>query len=338
MTITITNRTNLTCRAWVSSRDLFAGSQEAWYKLPQSQPVSWDRSASNKVTIEVSGKEYIHQSSGHSNLVIKDDGIYFDGSKEISFTNSSVLVASSRCDSGVHLTNQTSMRVKAWVSSHDLFAGPQTAWYTIPKGETVHWNRTSNNTVTIEVEGTTYLHQSAGTPGSKLIVKEDGIYFGAKREHVLGFLPMVVVASSPIRGLDGRNYQDILKSLAKKNTNVKVGMDWPGSSTGEMKDVPIFEQMKKAESFEALRTLVKSTAWWYKYVGLVTAYLRVCSFENNNVDCVCIQGGPISQVECSEMKDICEKALHDAKQMRPNANIKINLKVYPDIHKFLASL
>eukprot|EP00928_Gymnodinium_smaydae_P047239 TRINITY_DN31516_c0_g1_i1.p1 TRINITY_DN31516_c0_g1~~TRINITY_DN31516_c0_g1_i1.p1 ORF type:complete len:352 (+),score=50.69 TRINITY_DN31516_c0_g1_i1:122-1177(+) len=351
MVIAITNLTDYTCRAWVSSKDLFPGSQTSWYALPKDEQVSWNRNAANRVTIEVSGKTYKHQSGGNSTLEIRDDGIYFDDKKETSFNNEAVLIPGATCDSGVNLTNETDMRVRAWVTSGDLIPGSQTSWYSAKKDKTLTWNRNTNNVVTIEVEGFSYLHYTAGTPGSNLYVKEDGIYFGEKREHVLGFRHTVVVASSPVRGRDGKDYKQCLRAIAEKHTNVKIGMDWPGSSTADPQDVPLFQQMEqykalylnsstspaeRMQAFEAIKSLVKSTLWWNKYLGLIISPLRTALQENNNVDLVCIQGGPISQVECAEMESIKNMALHDARELNENANI--SLKVYKNIEDFTSSL
>jgi len=352
MVIKITNKTGKTVRAWVTSHDLFPGSQCAWCDLRKDVQETWNRSAANKVTIEVSGKEYTHQSSGSSTLEVRDGGIYSDGKLETSFGSSAKLDKSSHCSNGVYIKNETGLMVRAWVTSHDVCPGSQIAWCTLAKGCQEYWNRSSNNTVTIEVEGHVYAHQTAGTPGDMLFVKADGVYLGKKCVHPFSFIHAIVVASSPVTGLDGSDYKERLCALEKTNTNVKMGIDWPGAATAEGDDAPIFDEMnpfkqvyvdkskpddEREKAFENIKRLVKSTKWWLKYTGLVFQGVRMAIRSNPNVELVCIQGGPISNVECSEMEGFKEKLLGEARK----CNIKdasIEVKVFGNFEEFERSL
>ena len=76
MTITVTNNSGCKITAWVSSHDMFPGSQTDWYPIEVGDTESWDRSAANKVTIKHGAKEVVIQSSGNDDYVVKEEGVY----------------------------------------------------------------------------------------------------------------------------------------------------------------------------------------------------------------------------------------------------------------------
>jgi hypothetical protein len=286
-------------------------------------------------------------------LEILDHGIFFDGEKTHSFTNGACLRENAHCQYGVNITNETKLSVRAWVSTHDAFAFGQEAWSDIPYGQKVFWNRTSNNTVTIEVNGTPFKHQTAGTPGSNLFVKADGIYFGDDKQYSYAFIKPAIVVSSPIhaKAPDTRNYRELIYKLCQKNTNVKVAIDWPDSATTDARDKQKFDESfriwdvctdpktsdtARRKAFGEITNLVTNTTWFHKYTGLVYQSVREALRGSENIDIVCIEGGPISRVESAEMEAIRDRLEQETRKDGRNAHIEV--KRYRNLDDFMRSL
>eukprot|EP01045_Picozoa_sp_COSAG04_P018744 COSAG04_NODE_1758_length_5668_cov_2.648411_2_plen_1402_part_00 len=124
-------------------------------------------------------------------------------------------------------------------------------------------------------------------------------------------LRRIVVSCPELATMDpeGRGPYDQLAMEKVKHLQqqgiVKMAFDRAGTSTARAEDVPLFE------AGDAMK--IKETVWFY---GYTTAVKRCISLELQNfrgtLELICVDGGPVTQVEAQEMPRIVAEALHDA--------------------------
>jgi serine/threonine protein kinase len=111
-----------------------------------------------------------------------------------------------------------------------------------------------------------------------------------------------VVISSPTMSLNGENVMMMVEALCKTRTDVIFGYDWAGSNSADDRDKHI--DWSKPES-------VAQSFWFKGYCerakGLITGLVQ----QGHALTLLCIEGGPISQLEARSMENIQTQILDD---------------------------
>jgi hypothetical protein len=124
---------------------------------------------------------------------------------------------------------------------------------------------------------------------------------------------LYVVISSPMTTLDGQNVMEMVEALCKSRSDMIFGNDHAGSTSGDERDKGInwSNPDSVAESF-----------WFKGYCdrakGLVTALVQ----QGHALELVCIEGGPICQLEARSMERIKGEVSDDLKS-RGVSNVDI---------------
>lgn len=146
-----------------------------------------------------------------------------------------------------------------------------------------------------------------------------------------------VVASAPVRGVDGFNICNRVTKLSQETQGLVVACDWPGSIRAREEDKAVFdkttrltERWKESDSAERIVDqiceLVKHTIWFQLWKSGVRGALRSSLLSGHDVvtRAVCIQGGPVSRAEAKIISEIAQEAVVEAGIAgRENATIEI---------------
>jgi hypothetical protein len=138
--------------------------------------------------------------------------------------------------------------------------------------------------------------------------------------------------------------RSVIQLATHTNSNVLIAFDWPGSSNAWTSDSAKFAALRTTDTslneaqnrqiMDENMRLVKDTAWWLSYTGRVKGTI-VANCINNNVPIklVCIQGGPVSDVERQAMPGLVTEVEDDlcGKQIR---NPGISICTYPHFQAF----
>eukprot|EP01049_Picozoa_sp_SAG25_P002190 SAG25_NODE_112_length_14924_cov_13.606476_6_plen_544_part_00 len=117
------------------------------------------------------------------------------------------------------------------------------------------------------------------------------------------------------------------------------GFDRAGSSNTDPRDQEIWPKIFKTKGKQSLyetndtnrRDLIKSTYWFTGYRSAVKAQMILeCQTFGGTLDVICIQGGPITDVEHEEMEAIVQEAICDAAKNKIQTNIQLKKVSYND--------
>jgi serine/threonine protein kinase len=113
---------------------------------------------------------------------------------------------------------------------------------------------------------------------------------------------LFVVISSPTKSLEGDDVMKVVEALTKMRSDIIFGYDWAGSNSTDARDHAI--NWSDADSVE--------TSFWFKGYcerakGLVTGLVQ----QGHALQLLCIEGGPISQLEARSMERIQNEILAD---------------------------
>jgi len=149
----------------------------------------------------------------------------------------------------------------------------------------------------------------------------------------------ILVCSSPIKTLDGVNMMEEIAEWRRLfgEGAIKICFDWPDSALGTIVD----PQMLEVERIKAIhpagmgvtqsfRDAMKKTKWWSKYTSKVMGGVETAiqsAVEPTTFYMACLDGGPISQVEQSEMPSICRRVRKDLEELRRAGIQRCEVKV-----------
>eukprot|EP00928_Gymnodinium_smaydae_P032191 TRINITY_DN2337_c0_g2_i1.p3 TRINITY_DN2337_c0_g2~~TRINITY_DN2337_c0_g2_i1.p3 ORF type:complete len:166 (-),score=36.54 TRINITY_DN2337_c0_g2_i1:138-635(-) len=149
-----------------------------------------------------------------------------------------------------------------------------------------------------------------------------------------------LVCSSPIVSLKAENHMELLDKMNDENPSVRICFDWPGSSNkvDSEQEAETWKKVEEAKqkSKDDLRVAVTQTLWFRLFAGQVKGSIKTAAQSGANVKVICLQGGPISQVELQEMPTIVDKTKEDLKKF--HVHPKIELCVYDTIDDFKAAV
>lgn len=164
-----------------------------------------------------------------------------------------------------------------------------------------------------------------------------------------------VLCSTPIRDMEGVNIFKGLCDLCKQIRQLVICCDWAGSKNARQADTPLWNRLfgeegeeslievrntnQSADAFAAVKDTVTQTLWWHLYKGLVKGGLRTAAMSGSDatVVAVCIQGGPISRVEASEMESIVEEVKFELAHMGMSERT-VQVHHFPTLSDFEAAL
>jgi serine/threonine protein kinase len=113
---------------------------------------------------------------------------------------------------------------------------------------------------------------------------------------------LYVVISSPGKTLDGEEVMQMVEALCKIRTDLLFGYDWEGSTSKDERDDVIDWSNPRS---------VELSFWFKGYCertkGLITALVQ----QGHALELICIEGGPISQLEAVNMEKIRNEVLQD---------------------------
>jgi hypothetical protein len=129
-------------------------------------------------------------------------------------------------------------------------------------------------------------------------------------------LKKLVIVSSPEFGPDGEGgytfpVMSSIVELSKKEQAVAIAYDWADSSNTFEEDSELWVALKSATKFEEKAVLIKQTRWFPAYAGGIKRAVMMACQDGFSVLMICINGGPVSQVEAREMPLICEQIISD---------------------------
>jgi serine/threonine protein kinase len=111
-----------------------------------------------------------------------------------------------------------------------------------------------------------------------------------------------VVISTSERSIDGEEVMQMVEALCKTRSDMNFGYDWAGSTSKDERDKGVDWKDPSA---------VKDSFWFKGYKervkGLVTGLVQ----QGHALQLVCIEGGPISQLEADSMSQIQDEVLQD---------------------------
>ena len=164
----------------------------------------------------------------------------------------------------------------------------------------------------------------------------------------------VVAVSTPEHGPDenGGFTFPVMENIVKCMNTIpflSIGFDWAGSNNAYAADKGIWDQLfassgiitqyktavgdEKTTLKEELRSQIVSTRWYAAYKSQVRQAVRDACLKKYPVWMVCIDGGPMSEIEQMEMPKIAQEIKEDLKKLRVN-NPSITIKRYPNYQAF----
>ena len=106
-----------------------------------------------------------------------------------------------------------------------------------------------------------------------------------------------------------------IAELAKKEEGVLIAYDWAGSSNKFDEDKRLWKRCEKEKNIDKMAVLVKKTKWFAAFSGQVKGAVRSAAQEGYSTLMVCIEGGPVSQVEVREMPAIRNQIIADLNRL-----------------------
>ena len=102
----------------------------------------------------------------------------------------------------------------------------------------------------------------------------------------------------------------------KDSTNAFEGDKAKWDELFRLPDGPVsrWKEARGAERMVALDDMVKgvkATQWWARYTGQIKGGVKVECQHGSKVELLCIEGGPISQVESKEMAALVAEIKED---------------------------
>ena len=131
-----------------------------------------------------------------------------------------------------------------------------------------------------------------------------------------------------------------------RSGNLSLACDWPGSTNTQDSDKISWEQLnckldvykdeaqkavERKEAFRNATDILKAIRWWGLYSGGIKIGLRttVQKFPSEQVKAICINGGPISQIEAHEMQGLIEDTTLDLEKLGQKS--RIQLRTFQDV-------
>jgi serine/threonine protein kinase len=107
---------------------------------------------------------------------------------------------------------------------------------------------------------------------------------------------MNVVISSPGSSLQGENVMEFVQQACAVRKDIAFGYDWEGSSSADARDS---ERIDWSDG-----NSVKQSYWFKGYRESVKGQVKLlCQTHTGRIVLICIEGGPISQLEATEIRD-----------------------------------
>jgi len=150
----------------------------------------------------------------------------------------------------------------------------------------------------------------------------------------------ILVCSSPIKTLDGVNMIEEIAEWRDEfgKSAIKICFDWPDSALNSTLVDPQQDEVERIKAkhptrmgiTQSFRDAMKKTKWWSKYTSKVMGGVETAiqsAVEPTTFYMACLDGGPISQVEQSEMPSICRRVRKDLEELRRAGIQRCEVKV-----------
>jgi poly [ADP-ribose] polymerase 10/14/15 len=130
---------------------------------------------------------------------------------------------------------------------------------------------------------------------------------------------LTVVVSTSERAVNGEQVMEYVEAVAKLRDDLIFGYDWAGSSTGEVRDEGTVDWSDPDS--------VKHSFWFTSYKGQIKAEVKtlVQLSSVSKLVLLCIEGGPITQLEAATMRQLKDEVSADLRSKNVIANIAVEI-------------